>query len=232
MDKERSKSVWRQPGGRIRARKSAAGIKPRPRSPTLPFLAADKGRTMSIDSGGPSAFAMAMAHLSAGHVQSARRLMREAAEADHLPGLSLYASFVEHGVGGRPNFRAAMRWFERAARRGDHSACVRLAGWHLSRNSKPQAKFWLSKAKGYPPAMVLLARLYAESRSVRATREAKLALQRTLYPHEASLKERAEFERLRDAVSRRTADAVWSRNNRKALGADWKAAVAKLRKPR
>ncbi|MFS8037713.1 tetratricopeptide repeat protein [Xanthobacter sp. AM11] len=185
---------------------------------------------MRIDSGGPSAFARAMAHLSAGDIQSARRLMREAADADHLPGLSLYASFVEHGVGGKPNVRAAMIWFERAARHGDHAACVRLAGWHLSRNSRPQAKFWLSKAMGYPPAMVVLSCMYAESRSVRATREAKLALQRVLYPHEATAKDRAEFERLRDSLSGRTADAIWSRHNRKALGAGWEAAVAKLRK--
>lgn len=187
---------------------------------------------MPGDTEGQSAFARAMAHLGAGDIQSARRLMRTAANAGYVPALSLYASFVEHGIGGKPNVRPALIWFERAARHGDHAACVRLAEWHLSRNSKPQAKFWLSKAMGYPPAMVLLARLYAESRSVRATREAKLALQRVLYPHEATVNEKAEFERLRDAVSGRTADAIWSRNNRKALGAGWDAAVAKLRKPK
>jgi TPR repeat protein len=156
----------------------------------------------------------AMANLAVGDLRNARRIMGEAADAQYEQAVSLYASFVEHGIGGRANERKAMIWYAKAARLGNAGACIRLASWHIVNGSLPQAKYWLRKAYGDPRAMLILAGLHERSRSVRATVSAKSALS-TVSVHRTQLNpnERAEYERLSAEYRRRKPDPVWSRAN-------------------
>lgn len=123
-------------------------------------------------------FDEAMTRLAEGDLRGARRLMKAAADEGIEPAVSLFASFVEYGVGGHPSERKALPWYEKAARLGVTSAIVRLVRWHLTHNQLPQAKYWLSRASQDPRALLTLVGMLETNRSVRATISAKRALTR------------------------------------------------------
>ena len=165
-------------------------------------------------------FNEAMAKLAAGDLQNARRRMKAAADANYPPAVSLYALFVEHGIGGRASEHKAMLWYTRAARLGDTSAEVRLARWHLANHRIPQAKYWLRQTRD-PRARLVLAGLYEASRSTRANALAKLALSFATGCSELNVEERAELERLRTEYRSRTSNPMWSRLNQHIISRQW-----------
>jgi TPR repeat protein len=114
-------------------------------------------------------FSEAMQALAADDVALARRLMASAAKADHRQALTVYAIFIEHGVGGRPNATRAMAWHRRAADMGEPISCLRLAQWHADNRQIPQAKFWLRQPGFNPKSSLAHLRLEAGNRSVRTT---------------------------------------------------------------
>ncbi|MGO4668161.1 tetratricopeptide repeat protein [Bosea sp. 2RAB26] len=165
-----------------------------------------------------SVFAAAMQHLASGRPQIARRMMKRAADAEHRPAISMYGSFVEHGIGGAPNPHKAVLWLKRAASLGDPASCLRLAELRLASGSEAEAKYWLYKAPSHPPALLLLAKLFSRSRSARATARARNALERAVACQELLTdNERASLDLLRAQFRNRTPDARWSRVNRKQL---------------
>jgi TPR repeat protein len=167
---------------------------------------------------GSETFAAAMMRLAAADLQGARRLMKLAAELDHLPALSIYASFVEHGVGGEASMSKALNWYKRAATRGDHGSCVRMGEWYVAHAKDAQAKFWLTQAWGSSGALLRLIRLYIKSRSVRSTNLANDAF-KSLWIRRKQMSdiERQEAEKLRKELSKRKGDAIFSKSNQRKL---------------
>ncbi len=161
-------------------------------------------------------FVSAMNYLAVGNLQAARRSMKLGADAQEPNALAMYALFVEFGIGGRPNLEKALPWFEKAAARGDQPSCIRLAKWCIDSRNFQKAKFWLRKAYPNPRASLLLAELFAKSRSVRATGQAKFYIAHArILRHQLSAKEVEELDLISAEFRNRNPDPMWSRNNQK-----------------
>jgi hypothetical protein len=95
-----------------------------------------------------------------------------------------------------------------------------LGQWFIDRGNDERAKFWLWKSPGSHGALIL-ATLYAKSRSARATTRAKDCLSRA----EAGLRqlgtpEREALARSKTEFSVRNPDVIWAPNNYKYLTAE------------
>lgn len=119
----------------------------------------------------------ALRELARGNHSMARSLMSRSAKLDYLPAISTYATFLEHGIGGKRSMPKAIRWLKTATIRGDSASGLRLAIWFVEAQNFAEAKQYLgiwgfSNSRG----ALLLAHLFARSRSCRATKKAKFAL--------------------------------------------------------
>lgn len=148
-------------------------------------------------------FSEAMRSIAVGNIRNARRLLREAAESEHLPAMMIYAAYVEHGIGGNPNEHKALAYYRRAAELGDPMACIRVSKWHCSRKQIPQAKFWLHKTYNNRVRLAEV-RLDLENRSCKTTASVKAQLWHFhAKPESITASERAEVEALITAYENR-----------------------------
>ena len=158
-------------------------------------------------------FAEAMRTIATGDVRNARRMLRQAADAEHMPAMTIYAAYVEHGVGGNPNEHKALAYYRRAAQLGDPTACLRVAKWHSDRKQIPQAKFWLRKSCSFRAALARI-RMDVKSGSCKTTEEVNGLLYRVhVRPEALTASERTEVEAL-IATRKRQTDIKKSREGR------------------
>jgi hypothetical protein len=115
--------------------------------------------SLPAEAGRPREDAAALAQhahlaLASGRPARARSLMERAAASGDVEALNSLATFVERGVGGEPNPKAALKLFERAAERGSVGAKLNL-GLRLTASERVEdqqrAVEWLTDVRNNPP---------------------------------------------------------------------------------
>lgn len=97
-----------------------------------------------------------------GRLRSAFRYFLAAARAGMIPAFGIVAQFYDQGDGVKANENAALHWYHRAYRNGDHSVANNIGCILRDRNKLAQALLWFRRAakQGDGDANLNIAKLY------------------------------------------------------------------------